>query len=83
MEPTQDKPIIRPRSQLAVHAGDGRNRNTGAVVSPLVGKTVAVTDHARAGAVHTVLADSSCLMHQQGCKERIGVPIKFIHIARA
>ena len=24
----------------------------------------------------------SCLMHQQGCAERIGVPIKFIHIAQ-
>jgi L-lactate dehydrogenase complex protein LldE len=29
-----------------------------------------------------VSADSSCLMHQQGCAERIGVPIKFIHIAQ-
>jgi hypothetical protein len=29
-----------------------------------------------------VLADSSCLMHQQGCAERIGVPIKFVHIAQ-
>ena len=27
-------------------------------------------------------ADSSCLMHQRGCAERIGVPIKFIHIAQ-
>jgi len=26
-------------------------------------------------------ADSSCLMHQRGCAERIGVPMKFIHIA--
>jgi hypothetical protein len=27
-------------------------------------------------------ADSSCLMHKQGCAERIGLPIKFIHIAQ-
>jgi L-lactate dehydrogenase complex protein LldE len=31
---------------------------------------------------HIVLADSSCLMHQQGCAERIGVPIKFIYIVQ-
>jgi len=41
-----------------------------------------VTDHARAGAEYIVSADTSCLMHQQGCAERIGVPIKFIHIAQ-
>ena len=33
-------------------------------------------------AEHIVLADSSCLMHQQSCAERIGVAIKFIHIAQ-
>ena len=41
-----------------------------------------VTDHARVGAEYIVSADSSCLMHQQGCAERVGVPIKFIHIAQ-
>ena len=41
-----------------------------------------VADHARAGAEYFVSADSSCLMHQKGCAERIGVPIKFIHIAQ-
>jgi L-lactate dehydrogenase complex protein LldE len=41
-----------------------------------------VRDHARAGAEYIVSADSSCLMHQRGCAERIGVPIKFIHIAQ-
>jgi len=41
-----------------------------------------VTDHARAGAEYIVSADNSCLMHQQGCAERIGVSIKFIHIAQ-
>src|SRR5215831_4947104 len=34
-----------------------------------------VSDHARAGAEYIVSADSSCLMHQRGCGERIGVPI--------
>jgi site-specific recombinase XerD len=32
--------------------------------------------------VEDYFADSSCMMHQQGCAERIGVPIKFIHIAQ-
>jgi L-lactate dehydrogenase complex protein LldE len=41
-----------------------------------------VADHARAGAEYIVSADSSCLMHQQGCAERIGVPVRFIHIAQ-
>jgi L-lactate dehydrogenase complex protein LldE len=41
-----------------------------------------VSDHAGAGAEYIVSADSSCLMHQQGCAERIGVPLKFIHIAQ-
>jgi len=41
-----------------------------------------VSDHAGAGAEYIVSADSSCLMHQRGCAERIGVPIKFIHIAQ-
>jgi len=40
-----------------------------------------VRDHAQAGAEYIVSADSSCLMHQRGCAERIGVPLKFIHIA--
>ena len=41
-----------------------------------------LSDHARAGAEYIVSADTSCLMHQKGCAERIGVPIKFIHIAQ-
>jgi L-lactate dehydrogenase complex protein LldE len=41
-----------------------------------------VRDHAQAEAAYIVSADSSCLMHQQGCAERIGVPMKFIHIAQ-
>src|ERR1700730_418970 len=41
-----------------------------------------VRDHVRPEAEYIVSADSSCLMHQHGCAERIGVPIKFIHIAQ-
>jgi L-lactate dehydrogenase complex protein LldE len=41
-----------------------------------------VTDQARAGAAYVVSADSSCLMHQKGCAERLGVPLKYIHIAQ-
>lgn len=40
-----------------------------------------VTDHHAAGAEYIVSADTSCMMHQQGCAERNGVPIRFIHIA--
>ena len=41
-----------------------------------------VSDHAQANAEYIVSADSSCLMHQRGCAERMGVPMKFIHIAQ-
>ena len=41
-----------------------------------------VLDHAQAGADYIVSADTSCLMHQKGCAERMGAPMKFIHIAQ-
>jgi L-lactate dehydrogenase complex protein LldE len=41
-----------------------------------------VSDHSRAGAEYIVSADSSCLLHQKGCAQHIGIPIKFMHIAR-
>lgn len=41
-----------------------------------------VHDHLRAGAEYIVSADMSCLMHQKGCAERLGLDIKFIHIAQ-
>jgi L-lactate dehydrogenase complex protein LldE len=41
-----------------------------------------VRSHVEAGAEYIASADSSCLMHQRGCAERNGVPIKFIHIAQ-
>jgi L-lactate dehydrogenase complex protein LldE len=41
-----------------------------------------VRDHQQAGAEYIVSADTSCLMHQQGCAKRAGVPIRFIHIAQ-
>ena len=34
------------------------------------------------GADYIVSADMSCVMHQKGCAERLGLPIKFIHIAQ-
>jgi L-lactate dehydrogenase complex protein LldE len=42
-----------------------------------------VSDHAWAGAECIVSADISCVIHQQGYAKCIGVPIKFIHIARS
>jgi L-lactate dehydrogenase complex protein LldE len=41
-----------------------------------------VSNHAQAGAEYIVSADTSCLMHQQGCAARIGLNLKFIHIAQ-
>jgi L-lactate dehydrogenase complex protein LldE len=41
-----------------------------------------VNDHHRAGAEYIVSADMSCVMHQKGCAERLGLPIKFIHVAQ-
>jgi L-lactate dehydrogenase complex protein LldE len=41
-----------------------------------------VADHAQAGAEVIVSADMSCLMHQKGCAERQGLPIRFMHIAQ-
>lgn len=41
-----------------------------------------VRDHKNAGADYIVSADTSCLMHQKGCAERMGLDIKFIHIAQ-
>jgi L-lactate dehydrogenase complex protein LldE len=41
-----------------------------------------VADHARAEAEYVVSADSSCMMHQRGCADRLGVKLKFIHIAQ-
>lgn len=41
-----------------------------------------VRDHKQAGAEYIVSADSSCLMHQKGCAGRLGLDLKFIHIAQ-
>jgi L-lactate dehydrogenase complex protein LldE len=41
-----------------------------------------VADHQKAGAEYIVSGDMSCLMHQRGCAERLGSPIRFIHIAQ-
>ena len=41
-----------------------------------------VSDHQRAGAEVIVSPDMSCLMHQKGCAERMGLPVKFMHIAQ-
>ena len=41
-----------------------------------------VGDHHRAGAEYIVSPDMSCVMHQQGCARRLGLPLRFIHIAQ-
>jgi L-lactate dehydrogenase complex protein LldE len=41
-----------------------------------------VQDHAGAGAEYIVSPDMSCVMHQKGCAERLGLRVKFLHIAQ-
>jgi L-lactate dehydrogenase complex protein LldE len=41
-----------------------------------------VNDHVGAGAEYIVSPDMSCVLHQKGCAERLGLPIKFLHIAQ-
>jgi L-lactate dehydrogenase complex protein LldE len=41
-----------------------------------------VADHHHAGAEYIVSPDMSCVMHQQGCARRMGLPVKFMHIAQ-
>lgn len=41
-----------------------------------------VRDHLAAGADYIVSGDMSCLMHQQGCAERLRLGGRFIHIAQ-
>jgi len=41
-----------------------------------------VLDQASSGAQYVISADSSCMMHQQGCAERHKVPVKHIHISQ-
>jgi len=41
-----------------------------------------VRDHVGAGAEYIVSGDMSCLMHQQGCAERMKVDARYIHIAQ-
>ncbi|WP_462328307.1 (Fe-S)-binding protein [Thiohalocapsa halophila] len=40
-----------------------------------------VRDHVQSGAEYVVSADSSCMLHQKGCATRLGLPLKFRHIA--
>jgi L-lactate dehydrogenase complex protein LldE len=41
-----------------------------------------VNDHAGAGAEVIVSPDMSCLMHQKGVAERLGLDVRFMHIAQ-
>ena len=41
-----------------------------------------VRDHVDAGAQYIVSGDMSCLMHQQGCAERLKLDARFIHIVQ-
>ena len=41
-----------------------------------------VRDQHASGAEYITSSDSSCMFHQQGCAERLGLPLKYIHIAQ-
>ena len=41
-----------------------------------------VRDQLQCGAEYVTSSDSSCMLHQQGCAERLGLPLKYIHIAQ-
>ena len=41
-----------------------------------------VQDQHQCGAAYITSSDSSCMLHQQGCAERLGLPQKYIHIAQ-
>ncbi len=41
-----------------------------------------VLDQHQSGAEYVASSDSSCMLHQQGCAERLGAPQKYIHIAQ-
>ncbi len=41
-----------------------------------------VQDQHQAGADYVTSSDSSCMLHQQGCAERLKLPQKYIHIAQ-
>ncbi len=41
-----------------------------------------VLDEHQSGAQYVVSSDSSCMLHQQGCAERAGLPLKFVHVAQ-
>lgn len=41
-----------------------------------------VRDQKRSGADYVVSADSSCMLHMKGSAQRLGIPLKFKHIAQ-
>ncbi len=41
-----------------------------------------VRDQHQAGAEYVTSSDSSCMLHQQGCAERLGLTQRYIHIAQ-
>lgn len=41
-----------------------------------------VRDQQRSGAEYVISSDSSCLTHQKGCAMRMGIPLKYAHIAQ-
>ncbi|USI73899.1 (Fe-S)-binding protein [Sphingomonas morindae] len=41
-----------------------------------------VKDQHQSRAEYVTSSDSSCMLHQQGCAERLGLPLRYIHIAQ-
>jgi L-lactate dehydrogenase complex protein LldE len=54
---------------------------TEAAVSARMGQDK-VSRQQKSGAEFVVSADMSCLMHQSGCAQRHGIPLRYVHIAQ-
>jgi L-lactate dehydrogenase complex protein LldE len=73
--------IVKPRRPDECCGFGGTFSVTEEPVSARMGRDK-VNDHHAAGAEYIVTPDPSCMMHQQGCAQRLGLDLKFIHLAQ-
>jgi L-lactate dehydrogenase complex protein LldE len=73
--------IVKPRRPDECCGFGGTFSVTEEPVSARMGRDK-VNDHRAAGAEYIVTPDPSCMMHQQGCAQRLGLDLKFIHLAQ-
>jgi Histidinol dehydrogenase len=80
--PRTRSPHSSPRSRRRRSRTSNSRRRRSAILPRSSAPCCAMSRSRPCPASCSLLADSSCLMHQQGGAERIGVAIKFIHIAQ-